>query len=676
MNYQFVSFCKVVVPIMMLFLCLSADAENPGGKKVRFGAFEFPRFYIRESSNRAETCEKVMKQWRRIGVDRVFYHPRRKSPDAVHPYTRLKIPQLHKIAHEVGIELIPILNTMNLAHRAMKRKGVPPEQYMQIYRPSGTVGHRKEVSPLHPGVREAMRAAVRNWAQSADELHLTTIALDDEYGLRVSVRGAGLTDYNPAVIEYVKEEFDVEPVVPEPVEPGTIVALDDPTYLWLKATRNGGGHFGSASPLLKYHNRDLARVAHKFAPDLTVIQMPGAIGGELDAVTIELYQYGWGVHELASLVVYDRAVLAQSQQKSPNPIWPLIGWYQSLPFPDWIGPHVSLMGKLMAGRGVRAIDFASIPLPWDYHGGRDTRPFSAKYADFKPDNWFAGREDLRRAYQSLQSEIEQHADLLHKLEPAPMPVAVLFSKTTTMFQIGTRWPDQRKPIPVSQQPWLQSEAFQVAYPALLMSHLPIEMIDEEAIRNGELNEFTALVLVNCEYLPEDVHETITDFGDNGGVILADESTAFEFPGMKSLGVDFTIWSKMIQLGLRPVPMFSSGKTADIVRTRSAVLVRQLAMELTQRLPEGLPRRVNISDPTVVWMRRDNPSETGNSRHMLLFNTNLEETKEVQVQILDSPPESVLDITGDTAVRYDVTDDGGFEVRVRPGDWRILKFEDK
>ena len=649
--------------------------EVDGGDAVLFGAFEFPRFYVRRSEDKVEAFRRVMTEWRELGVDRVFYHPRRASPKGVHPTSRVAMPEMHRIAHEVGIDLIPILNTMQLAGRAMRRAGVEPEQYMQIYQPSGTVGHRKEVSPLHPGVREAMRDAVRNWAEAADELHLKTLAFDDEFGLRVAVRGAGLTDYNPHAIAWVKEHFGVDPVVPEPIEPGTVIELDDPAYRWLDATRRGGGHFASASPILQYHNRDLAEVARAAAPDLTLMQMPGAVSGELDAVTHELYEYGWGTPELASLGEYQRTA-AEQHHLPPDerkPIWPLIGWYQHLPFPEWIGPHVNLMAKLMAAQGSGVIDFASLPLPWDYHGGRDTRPDTSDFRDFEEGDWFAGHDDLREAYLQLQKDIEKHAPLLQTLEPEPMPIGVLYSRTTQMFQIGTRWPDQRQRLEVDENPWVHGEVWQIAWPALKLAHLPVEVVTEPEIRDGALERYDTLILANAEYLPRDVHDAIEAFAAGGGNVVADASTAFAFPGAKPLHVDFTVFSEMVQLGLRRAPMFSSGEMADIVRTRTDLLARQFGETIERRWHESLPKSIDFAERALAWQLKRDPA-TG-ERILIVFNTDLRDAVTDEAVFTHDAPASATLLTSPDQPRVAVDERGAMPVEVAPGDWAIYRLHE-
>ena len=71
-----------------------------------------------------------------------------------------------------------------------------------------------------------------------------------------------------------------------------------------------------------------------------------------------------------------------------------------------------------------------------------------------------------------------------------------------------------------------THAFSGYYEALVRSHIPFDVIDEEEVVDGDLSRYKALVLPNCACLPEQTVEALREYVRAGGGLVATFETAF------------------------------------------------------------------------------------------------------------------------------------------------------
>jgi len=621
---------KIFILLMLIFV-LNIYSEE----RIEIGVFCFP-----EGSD--DYLKKVFQEYRSLGINRVYYHINVKKMELDE--------KLFQIASQHNIELIPILNTYACAGVYLKeKKDLPPEKWAQIYSPSGKIWHSPwnydYPSILSPEVREIMRKEVETVVKQGKKLGLKTIALDDEFGLGLSWQGDGWTDFNQYCINYFREKTGLNPPEVKYQEP-CVVNENSPLYKWISII----GYPSSTAPLTKFHNEDLKKVARKVNPDIKIVQMPGGEYGELDAVVVELYQYMFYAPELSTAWAMD--YVRHFQESSSKPIWPLIGWYQKSPLPEWISENIILTAKIALAWGAKSVDFAAIP-------SLDKENFP-----------FYKREDLKNAYTNLIKEIRQIQTLLLKIHPKHKPVAVLFSNTTEAYQKILDWDKTKilweKEKRWSEKPWEHCQSFDIAYPSFLLAHIPVEVITEKDILKGNLEKYEYLFLINCQYLPQSVFDKITLFQKKGKIVFADKSSFVKPEGVIDIPVDFSIWSRIIEAGLRS--RCWEPERADNHFFQWA-LVRECAEILRKVLAEKKLEDIDILSPYIVYTF----STDGKNDYLFLINTDLINAHTTKVK-LPKKISSIQNVLNNEPVLLQKQEnETNFQVTINKADWVILKI---
>lgn len=613
--------------IMSVFISISVYSQD----KIQIGTFEFPK-------GKPDYLENVFKKYQQLGIDRVYYHINVKT---------IKLDEnLFRIASKYKIELIPILNTYACAGvNLKKRNDLKPEIWAQIFSPSGKIRHAPwgydYPCILAPSARKIMKKEVEEVIKQGNKLGLRTIALDDEFGLWLGWQGDGWTDFNKYCVNYFKKKTGLNP--PEVIyqKPG-IVDEKSPLYKWIMTI----GYPSWSGPLKKFHNVDLLNTAKKINSDIKVVQMPGGEYGELDAVVVELYQYMFYAPETAACWQMDYA--RHSQESSPQkPIWPLIGWYQKTPFPDWIGENIKLTAKLALAWGAKSIDFACIPLM-----DRKTFPFS-------------NRKDLENSYILLIKEIRKIQNLLVKLKPEQKPVAILFSNTTEAYQKILDWEKAQKLWEEekiwSEKPWEHIQSFDMAFSSLLLAHIPVEIITEKEILEGKLKNYRALILIDCQYLPSGVYRKIQEFKKSGKEIFADKSCFIVPEGSILLPVDFSIWSKMIESGFRR-KCWQPEETDNHFFQWKMVKYFVSSLKRVKKLMNL--QTIKISSPYIIY----NVLTDGKSDYIFLINTDLKNSHKTEVKL-----QGETKIVEDVIENKKIKETENLKVEIKKADWKILKI---
>ena len=198
----------------------------------------------------------------------------------------------------------------------------------------------------------------------------------------------------------------------------------------------------------------------------------------------------------------------------PRPMWLMIQASWGAPMPDtgiWPLPYAAEQIHMAMASGVQSIGL------FTYNGlpGNQSAVFDYEWFD---------------ALGHLLGQIKQLSGLWMEATPSKKKVALLNSVTTDAF-MSTRG--------LQDGLWYQWHIGEQTHAALLRAHLPTEVIGEQAIRQGRLDDYEALVLMHCQYLPESVAQKIAEFIKAGGKVYCDQGTKVPLHGLIRLPFHFT-----------------------------------------------------------------------------------------------------------------------------------------
>lgn len=588
--------------------------------------------------------EVYFREWAAMGCDHAFFHHNvSTSKETFRSY----LDQGYK--H--GILVAPILNTYVAPlwnedlTQALPKDQLKAEEWGQLLKPDNTI----DLSPWGypyacmraPHAREAMAKFARMVLDQGKGMPgFQILSLDDEYGVQLDWAGKGMACYCQYCSAYFNEKTGLEPPVPEYAAPGFVAKDDDPYLLWVKTIGKAGGYEGAS---LEFHNSELKKVIQEADPKLTVTQMPGGFSGELDAVVTEVYLYNMRTPELATAWTMDlQYALLRGKER---PIWPLLGWYEPSATPpafvDFAPAELELITKICLAKGAHSIDIAPYQMMND-------KTMQAKYA-------------------ALAQEMKAYGPMLLNLHREPMPVAVLLSQTTEAYQTVLRWEEAKKLWEKSkkwfEEPWEHQQSLQLAYAALMRAHIPVEVVTEDALADGKLSNYKALVLVDHEYSTEGLEARLRDYQKAGGLILADKSSVVKPEGAIEIPFDFSVWSGMISLGLRN----TDPEVASIVRDRQINLIEEGLVAMRRAVADKLVRPVTFSSDKVVYSL----SRNGDSQYLFLLNSDLRLAQKTHVSLATSS-EFVYDVLKSQAVVLGKEGPKvGFDTEVPAAGWKVF-----
>ena len=198
----------------------------------------------------------------------------------------------------------------------------------------------------------------------------------------------------------------------------------------------------------------------------------------------------------------------------PRPMWLMIQASWGAPLPDtgiWPLPYAAEQIHMAMASGVQSIGL------FTYNG------LAGKNSAVHDYEWFDALGDLL-------GQIKQLAGVWMVATPSAKRVALLNSFSTDAF-VSTRG--------LQEGLWYQFHIGEQAHAALLRAHIPTEVIGEEAIRRGRLDDYDAIVLMHCQYLPQSVADRIAAFIKAGGKVYCDSGTKVPLEGLTRLPFDFT-----------------------------------------------------------------------------------------------------------------------------------------
>jgi hypothetical protein len=102
------------------------------------------------------------------------------------------------------------------------------------------------------------------------------------------------------------------------------------------------------------------------------------------------------------------------------------------------------------------------------------------------------------------------------------------------------------------------EEFNGFYDALLKAHIPCDIIDEESVRNEDIQKYELLILPNVGCTGHEFNERLKEYVKNGGNVIASfETSICDEEGVRGteLGLSDLFGIKMLRTPLKPYPHF-------------------------------------------------------------------------------------------------------------------------
>jgi hypothetical protein len=208
-------------------------------------------------------------------------------------------------------------------------------------------------------------------------------------------------------------------------------------------------------------------------------------------------------------------------------------------------------------------------------------------------------------------------------------VAVLMSASSIWFNGSRGW---------------SNEVIMPFISLLMMNHVPFEVVLDDDILEGRLNNYDALVIPNGEVLLRGVHQRITNFARDGKKVIAARSLVAEIPGAQKTDFDFSFLNKLDGTAL------AEGRaiTAEDARTRMEKFaddLKPLVAGLQGMATAGSKRVVTNSlqsgDVQYVFAINDDKTYGPRFGKWKLFQE-LGVTQEADVQIANAAPKAIYD----------------------------------
>ncbi|OGV90180.1 MAG: hypothetical protein A3K19_11385 [Lentisphaerae bacterium RIFOXYB12_FULL_65_16] len=124
----------------------------------------------------------------------------------------------------------------------------------------------------------------------------------------------------------------------------------------------------------------------------------------------------------------------------------------------------------------------------------------------------------------LTSVVKPFGPTIKKMRVCPRQVALLDSVTSRLYHTAAR------------EGWWGYQVYDL-FPLLAQAHVPADVIFEDSIMRGELDNYDTLILYQCEALPRSVYDRIAAFAARGGRVFCDALTRAPVPGARRFAVD-------------------------------------------------------------------------------------------------------------------------------------------
>ncbi|MEX2607587.1 MAG: LamG-like jellyroll fold domain-containing protein [Kiritimatiellia bacterium] len=488
-------------------------------------------------------------------------------------------------------------------------------------------------SPFSPIAWNMMTERIDQIMSAAgDHPGLMAVSFQDEVPFRMmrdkETNKWKVGDYSYYAVEHFKEKSGLDAAAFPPDDPGGTVWPDNHPYLqWIKWVGLPGHDFTTVGLDDLYHR--LGNEVHKYRTDVLIGNYSGGEYGQNDFVLDWNYPViwepdpgGWGRGGGYLDYVFDRH-WARQHARPRKPLWALLGWWSGdmSGQPDWAVADFRLNTVWALAKGCKQI-------MWFYVGNdplenEASGPFS---------------------HSGLRRELEQWSDFLHtkgplfaRLEKHPaQKVALLWSETNRAGHV-------RKTISKAE--------YYLVFAGLRNIGAEPDVITDQMIREGALDDYEALVLCGFNYSSESLWGEIRDFAAlEGRTVFHDTTSELVPPGSVSLGLS---WDETFE-----------EKGGPRMRTRA---VGKWANHLRPIvLPHLTQGDFQIEDPSgqtgahLLW--------AGNTPYVFILNTDMDHSREVRVRFRHDGSVAYHLATGDKRVLRNEDGTVTFSEVLPPGGW--------
>lgn len=556
-------------PLKTIQLCDTVDVP------VRFGLFGLPcpEDILGTASGKpnqgtnSEELDFILNKLKSLKLNYYIYNFNIISSDKeLHAHLEASLKNGWRLCEGLNLWLAPYLDDAMKGFVIPNKPGLNrplQEKWGAVLSPSGNYGQdNKAVCFNRPFTRKKINLALDKIIRQVNGYPaLFSITLYDEYGLATGLNGDGLGCFCEDCVKVFKEKTGLEAPLAKHVPTGTVIPNDDLLLLYTKLV-GIGGQFGGQ--LLIENNKRHAMYLQKKLPEIKVMATQGGTQGELDLVCWEHYsnifqKNGAGLIWAQTSLLSDFLVRTMQfdQIYREKPLSFCVGWYDG-PEPTWTAKEWSLNTKLLLLNGVRELVIAP---------GRALR--------FKPFYEEAGE---------VGKLIEQYGPIFQNLKPIHGKLAVLQSETTCMFQWVLPW----EKIKAGNKdfvylPWKHKHHFDCLWPALRKSGMAVDLISEKDVRENGLDNYSGLLIVNAEYLPQDIYDIIQKKLTTGYPVYIDKSTNITFPSAQKLALETSEWYEYVCSGKRK-------KTEERSMADETERVYRDSFEMQDNLTKGLQRQ--------------------------------------------------------------------------------------
>jgi len=493
-------------------------------------------------------------------------------------------------------------------------------------------------SPFSEIVQELMRKRIKDYLEkSKNHPGLVAISFDDEYVFRMGRDSNSgkiyYGDYSASARKYFTKLTGFQPVFP-PVEPkGTIFDDTHPYFKWKDII--GMPHDASCAGLAKTH-KELTEFVHSIRPDVLTTTWSGGEYGIVDVIMDYAYPSIWqpnfGYNIGHGRIDWHKDMnRARQKVEQKKPLWGLVGWWSSdlSNQPSHCVEDFRLNTILYLTKGVESITWFTL-----YQGG------------------IISRDDLKNEMIKWADWIYRFGPMFKKFHALPSTkVAVLLSEENIVGHIAHTGSG------------IHSFCANWFYPALRIANVPVDVVTDDQVKAGILDEYNALILYNFNYASRSLWNAIDKFSKTPGKIVFADNQSNLLP-QNTIKIPFNA------LGDAPAQAIEKYKNIPYYGTRNmAWMAGQLREIVASKLPPP-EIRVNGSDfvaPFVLYSRGK-----GQAKMLILINYDTTSSQSVQV-VLQTEPDTVV-------YEFDTGKEIGFatatqpviiwNATIKPADWKI------
>ncbi|MBI4026329.1 MAG: LamG domain-containing protein [Verrucomicrobia bacterium] len=356
-------------------------------------------------------------------------------------------------------------------------------------------------SPSSPVAQEFIKEFVLSvMKRLKDYPGLRFVSFQDEYDLRLEEVNKRLQigDYNQHAVAHFMQQTGLKgPAFPPVSEPATIFPDQEPYIQWARIIGLPGD---CSAPAFERAYRQCHEWVKTVRPDVTTLNISGSEGGELDCVMDYAYTSTWEPTPGYTVsygrldFLYDRHRYRQKQRPF-KPLAGLPGWWsgdmdQKSKDADlsWCVGDFRLNTQMAIAKGVSMIQWAL----GDWNG-----------SGAKKEQGILSRDDLKAEFIRWADWCHRYGPMLARLEFRPnRRVAVLLSESNLAGWVheGHRWPG----------------FLDYTYAALRSANAPVDLVLDQDVLEGRLQEYQALVLFHHRYSAKSVWQKIVEFAKTPG----------------------------------------------------------------------------------------------------------------------------------------------------------------